>query len=85
MNKIILDDMIKKISDEFHNILKDSMIDSSLTKEEYEIKNKEKIKLQLAIKECIFQNDDAKKIVKNKIKKISLYRFIIFLFGMEIF
>ena len=70
MNKIILNDMIEKVSGEFHNILKDSMLDSSLTKDEYEQKNKEKIKLQLAIKECIFQNNEAKQMVKNKIREI---------------
>lgn len=51
-------------------MLKDNVLDSALSKEEYEEKNKKKIELQLALKECIFQDTHLKEVVKNEIKKI---------------
>lgn len=70
LNNELLEEMIKTVSDEFYKLLKDSMLDLSLTKEEYEEKNKHKIELQLAIKDCIFQNEKAKELVKFEIRKI---------------
>ena len=65
MNDILINEMIENVADEFYKLLKDSMLDLSLSKEEYEEKNKRKIELQLAIKDCIYLNDEAKYKVKN--------------------
>ncbi len=64
-----------EVSGYFYEILKDNLLDMALSKEEYEIKNREKIELQIALKDCIFQDNAAKQIVKKHIQRFIIEQY----------
>lgn len=76
MNKT-LEEMKGVVSNELFKKTKDTFIDPALSREEFDRINKEKVTLQDAITNCIYQNVKLKRLIKDHIKQIIEERYLL--------
>ncbi|MCQ2749404.1 MAG: hypothetical protein MJ246_05445 [Clostridia bacterium] len=76
MNKT-LEEMKGVVSNELFKKTKDTFVDPALSREEFDRINKEKVTLQDAITNCIYQNVKLKRLIKEHIKQIITERYLL--------